>query len=377
LTTPARIDGRIEIDSVDISAAIAAVAGMPASPPGEAGPWPNAPFHPSFFPDLSGSIDISSARAALTPSLVASNLNGRLRFAKSEIVLEGIEGGISGGRFNGTLILRKEGEGISARTAITLTGADAALVVVGGQRPPIAGRIGLQLELDGTGPSPRALIGSLGGTGSVSLEGAQIAGLDPKAFAAATKMADQGLAVDLAKVRDIVAPALASGSLAVAHAETAITVAAGQARLSTIVARGEGADITVNGGFDLTQGTVDARILLSGPKASSVTPGHPEIAIALKGPYSAPIVSHDVSALVSWLALRSVDQQSKKLREIEAERRKPERTGAPSAAPALPPPIEILPAPGRKSQSRSDNTPTQTGRPHAAVESPRPADIAR
>ncbi|MBI4275528.1 MAG: AsmA family protein, partial [Rhizobiales bacterium] len=109
LTTPARIDGRIEIDSVDISAAIAAVAGMPASPPGEAGPWPNAPFQPSFFPDLSGSIDISSVRAALTPCRVASNWYGRLRVAISEIVLAGSEGGISGGRFNGTLILRKEG----------------------------------------------------------------------------------------------------------------------------------------------------------------------------------------------------------------------------------------------------------------------------
>jgi large subunit ribosomal protein L24 len=273
--------------------------------------------------------------------------------------------------------LRKEGEGLAARTAITLTGADAAMVIPGGRRPPITGRIGLQLELDGTGLSPRALIGSLGGTGSVSLEGAQFAGLDPKAFAAATKMADQGLAVDLAKARDIVAPALASGNLTVAHAETAVTVAAGEARLSTIVARGEGADITVNGGFDLTQGTIDARILLSGPKALSATLGRPEIAVALKGPYSAPIISHDVSALVSWLALHSVDQQSKKLRDIEAERRRPGRTDAPSTAPALPPPIEISPAPGRKTQSRSDNAPIQAGQPRAAAESSQPVDVAR
>jgi large subunit ribosomal protein L24 len=85
--------------------------------------------------------------------------------------------------------------------------------------------------------------------------------------------------------------------------------------------------------------------------------------IGLKGPLASPRRSIDISALAGWLALRAVDQQSKKLEQIEAERsgrtlppaspvlpaHVPSASSAPPAAPKaaapLPPPLEIKPVP--------------------------------
>jgi large subunit ribosomal protein L24 len=133
-----------------------------------------------------------------------------------------------------------------------------------------------------------------------------------------------------------------------------------------VIARGEGADLAVSGSVDLVTQMLDARLVLTSTSAPALA-GRPELTIALKGPLAAPRRTLDVSTLAGWLALRSVEQQSKKLEQLEAERARPAQPMPaapspppvhPSAAPSasavpppapraapLPPPVEIRPAP--------------------------------
>jgi large subunit ribosomal protein L24 len=106
---------------------------------------------------------------------------------------------------------------------------------------------------------------------------------------------------------------------------------AGQARLSNTTARAQGADLAVGGSVDLADGTLEARLLLFGTgDASSPVGARPEITIALRGPISAPRRTIDAAALANWLALRAVEQQSKKLDALEGREPSP-----PPAAPAV------------------------------------------
>ena len=98
-----------------------------------------------------------------------------------------------------------------------------------GRRSPE--RSALSADVEGTGLSPVALIGSLQGSGKFALTDAQFAGLDPRAFDAVTRAVDQGLAIDAARISDVVSKALDSGQLAVKQAEGTIAVSAGQVRL--------------------------------------------------------------------------------------------------------------------------------------------------
>ncbi|MEI9803464.1 MAG: AsmA-like C-terminal region-containing protein [Pseudolabrys sp.] len=211
------------------------------------------------------------------------------------------------------------------------------------------------MKWTGTGLSPIALIGSLQGTGKLTLADAQFAGLDPRAFDAVTRAVDQGLPVDGIRISDVVGKALDSGQLSVKQTESALAVSAGQLRLGNTAAASKDSVLSFSGNLDLIDGTMDARLVLTG--SSQAAGAKPDIFMALKGPVGAPSRSIDVSALSGWLTLRAVENQSKKLRAME------EASPQPAAqAPALPAPIEIVPQP-------------VPGRPASAGEFSQPAEL--
>jgi hypothetical protein len=372
---PIMVDGDIELGSVDLPAAVALAIGVPAqgTASGAAGgagatagasgtafgPWPAEPFEQGLAA-LSGQIAVKSARVALTPKLAARDVRGVVRFGESELALEGIDGSIAGGRVAADLTFLRRAEGLAARGRLRLTGANAGELLPG--EGSLSGRLTLDVSAEGSGMSPVALVGSLAGSGSFTLENARAARLDPAAFDTVIRAVDQGLPIDAIKVRDRMDGALASGGLAVTLAEGAIAIDAGQARLSNPVVRAQRGDLAVSGSVNLAEAAIDARLTLFGSGgAGAPADTRPEIGIALKGPIDTPKRTIDVAALTSWLALRAVEQQSKKLDVLEGRAPVPppvpaavNTTSAPKpnpAAPAaegvqaLPPPIDIRPAP--------------------------------
>jgi uncharacterized protein involved in outer membrane biogenesis len=323
------IEGQIDLDFLDAGALVAAAAGMPKSMRADAAKWPSEPFVESEFGDFSGRIQFSAKRASLSPTLTGQQLRGAMRFGGGEIAFEDIQGTLAGGNANGQLVLRRSADGLGARIKVSLVGADATAIWLGDGRPAISGRLGLSAELEGNGLSPASLVGSLTGAGTIALEDAQIAGLDPRAFSAAVSAADKGMAIDTPRVRDIVATMLDGGALAVPRLDTAFAVNAGQARTGPTLIYAQGANLNLLANADLAESTLDARMTLFGPSVSEGTnTTRPEILVTLKGPLAAPKRTVDVAALSAWLMLRSVERQAKHIDAIEAERRDFERREA-------------------------------------------------
>jgi large subunit ribosomal protein L24 len=195
----------------------------------------------------------------------------------------------------------------------------------------ISGRLAFDVSAEGTGMSAGALIGSLEGGGRFTLENGKLGRLDPAAFEAVIRAVDRGLPIDANSVREKIDSALASGGFAIARADGSIVINAGQARLSNTIARAQGADLAVGGSVDLADGTLEARLLLFGSGgASPPLSARPEVTIALRGPVSAPRRTIDAAALANWLALRAVEQQSKKLDALEGREPSPPPPGAPA-----------------------------------------------
>ena len=399
---PITVDGDIELGSVDLPAAVALAIGVPAqgtasgaasgagaatSASGTAlGPWPAEPFEQGLAA-LSGQIAVKSARVALTPKLAARDVRGVVRFGESELALEGIDGSIAGGRVAADLTFQRRAEGLAARGRLRLTGANVGELLPG--EGSLSGRLTLDVSAEGSGMSPVALVGSLAGSGSFTLENARAARLDPAAFDTVIRAVDQGLPIDAIRVRDRMDGALASGGLIVTLAEGAIAIDAGQARLSNPVVRAQRGDLAVSGSVNLAEAAIDARLTLFGSGgAGAPADTRPEIGIALKGPIDTPKRTIDVAALTSWLALRAVEQQSKKLDVLEGRAPVPpsvpaavNATTAPkpkSAAPAaeglqpLPPPIDIRPAPTPRTPRPQPGAAATQGAP-AQAQKPPPA----
>jgi uncharacterized protein involved in outer membrane biogenesis len=375
LTVPYRLQGEIEADSIDGPGLIAAAIGMPAAAgqsqmPAAAGnnksatlagnnnpawTWSGEPFEGGAFGDFTGQIALKATRFDMLARLTAQEFSATLHLGKDQFALDDMTGEVAGGRFAGQLSFRAAPDGLKAHTKFTLTGVDAAALMPAATRPPVDGSLGLSAEVEGSGLSPLALIGSLQGTGKLALTDAYFTGLDPRVFKTATGAVDQGLAIDGTRISDLVSKALNSGPLAVKHADGTIAVSAGQVRLRNVTVDSKDAALSLAGNLDLTDGFIDARLVLSGPnQASAANPNNsPDIFMALTGPAAAPSTHIDVSALIGWLTLRAVENQSKRLRAIEGASQElrgqaiaPNGGAAPSMlAPVLPAPVDIRPAP--------------------------------
>jgi uncharacterized protein involved in outer membrane biogenesis len=388
-----RVDGSIEVESAEAPALVAAAIGRRLT--GAA----SEPFAVARS-DLAGRIEFKTARATLSPTLEATSLRGVARFSPSEVVFDEVQGELAKGRLGGRLAFVTGADGVSLRGDFSLSGAEVAEFVPGsGARPPVTGRFTLRTDLEASGRSPAAFLGSLAGSGTIALENAEFSGLNPRVFDAVIRAVDLGVAIDADRLRDFVSTALETAKLPVARAEAAFTIAAGQARLSNIVTQSSGADLSAVASLDLGEANLDAVLTLSGAAQQPDGP-RPTLVIGLKGPWTSPARTIDASALSAWLALRAVEQQAREVDAMERQQKAreqerllreanvppvqppPENPAAPgettsvvpngTLAPPLPPAINVLPAPKPRAVApaapvaRSTPKPTVAPKPAAA-----------
>jgi hypothetical protein len=227
----------------------------------------------------------------------------------------------------------------------------------------------VQIVADATGRSPAALIGSLAGTGTVSLAAGEIAGFDPQAINAVIRAVDQETTIDAAKVRDITAAALERGNLRVARADAAFTVAAGDARLSTAILHGDGADLSATGHFNLADRHLDTRLTFSASAAAASSAGRPEVYVAVRGPLGATQRTIDATTLSAWLTLRAVDREARRIDALEAGRTPalvPNEAPPPATGTAVvPPPVPATVAP--RPTAPPPRRPAPSTRPEASA----------
>jgi large subunit ribosomal protein L24 len=337
-----RVSGAIDAGTIDLVSLMALAVGFPPMPAAADGAWTwsTDAFDDGALPAYRGTVDVTARRAGLTPALAARDFRAAVRFGGDELALDKMSGAIAGGAFSGGVTFTRAPDGITAGGKLTIDKADVAALLPPAARPPITGRLGLMLSAEGSGRSPVALIGSLHGNGTVSLADGQLAGLDPHAFAAIVHAVDNGLAIEAPKIEPLMSHALESGQLQVKAAESTLSVSAGQIRLDKVQAKGDGADVSAEGVLDLTNGRIDARLVLTGADTAAGT--RPDVYVALRGPITSPDKTVDVSALTGWLTLRAVDRESKRLEEAEAKRRALEAAKA-AEVPPLPSALPVVP----------------------------------
>lgn len=316
---PLDVQGEIDLGALNLPAAIATVLGIPTHSSqlsSAAEPlWPSEPFAQALGQQR-GQILLKAARLTVMPSVDVQHFKGMLRLGEGRIALQVIEGALAGGAINGELVLLHDGEGLIARTRVRVTDASAADLLPG--NGVVSGQLRFDLTAEGTGMSALALIGSLQGSGTFSIENVRVARLDPKAFEIVTRAVDQGLPIDPDRLRDRVDAALAGGALLIPRAEGAIAISGGQARVTNSMAGERGTELALSGRMNFVDANIDARLVLSradGADASAKSPA--VIELGLKGPLRAPKRDLNVGSLANWLALRAVDQAAKKLDVLE------------------------------------------------------------
>jgi uncharacterized protein involved in outer membrane biogenesis len=380
-----RLDGRIEADRVDGAEVVAVLAGAPRPQARSAATaWPAEPFVAPAAPAFAGRIEFRAGSVQWAPGIAAPDLQGAVGFSESGFTLDGVTGKLGDGRLDLTGQMKRAADGMSLQSHVKLVNADLAALLGGVTRVPVAGRISIDAEVQGQGMSPASLAGSLRGSGLATVENVEIGGLDPTAMDAAITAVDRGLAMNSARIVDIVNAGLDAGRLRLPFAAAPIAIADGRVQLTDLAAPAQSADVTASVALALADNQVDMRIALTGAQRNNAPAGErPRLAVAVKGPLTAAHRTADVTPLVGWLTSRAVEQETKRLNDAERERKRleppeprqrqdaampaePESAVAATMgrAPDLPAPIEIKPAPVRR--------PPPAAAPPPAQRSPRP-----
>jgi hypothetical protein len=364
------VDGEVGLDALDLAPAFALAIGAAGRDAAE-------PLGSGLLKGWRGRIAFQALRGMLPGGGELRPVSGTVKSDGQSLTFDTLKGTIGGGEATADLDAKSTADGIALNARVQLRDVDGAALRYRGLTMP-AGRASMQMTLSSQGRSASALTGALSGSGTVTLESAGIAGLDPRAFEVAIRASDDGQATDDVRLRQIVEPALSAGALSVASAVIPFNIRDGRLRVGATTLDAQGARAIVSGGYDIPADQADIRADLASTAAGAAT-NRPGIQLFAAGSPDALNRTVDVAALSSWLAVRAIDRETRRLDSIERGEPPaavpasipPSATAAPDAgAPAalLPgqPPSEIL-VPGRDPRRFT---------PKPRIVAPRPPSVA-
>ncbi len=323
------VDGEIGFDALDLAPAFALAIGSAGHDAGD-------PLGGGLLKGWRGQVAFQALRGVLPGGVELRPMSGTVKNDGQSLTFDALKGGIGGGEANANIDVKPDVNGIALNARIQFAGVDGAALHYRALAMP-AGRASMQMTLASQGRSASALAGALSGSGTVTLESARIAGLDPRAFEAAIRASDSGQATDDIKLRQIVEPVLSAGALPVASAQIPFNIRDGRIRIGATTLDAQGARAIVSGGYDIRADQADIRASLASTAAGSAT-SRPEIQLFAAGTPDAFARTVDVAALSSWLAVRAIDRETRRLDSIE-------RGDPPQALPASIPPPAATPPP--------------------------------
>ena len=322
------VEGEVGLDALDLAPAFVIAIGAAGRDAAE-------PLGSGLVKGWRGHVAFQALRGGLPGGGEMRPVSGTVKSDGQSLTIDDIKGAIGGGEATASIDAKPTADGIALNARVQLKGVDGSALRYRGLAMP-AGRASMQMTLASQGRSASALSGALSGSGTVTLESAGIAGLDPRAFEVAIRASDAGQATDDTRLRQIVEPVLSAGALKVASALIPFTIRDGRLRVGATTLDGPGARAIVSGGYDIPADQADIRAELAST-AAGPSKSRPEIQLFAAGSPDALSRTVDVAALSSWLAVRAIDRETRRLDSIERGEPPPALpTSNPPLAPALP-----------------------------------------
>lgn len=306
------VDGEIGVDRLDL-------AGVTSLAFGAAGHDAASPLGKGWLRGWRGRLAFQALNGVLPGGGELRPVSGAIKGDGQSLVLENAKASIGGGEalldFEARQTSQGAGQGTSFNARLQLAGVDGASLRYRGLALP-GGKVALQMTLAGQGRSAAGLTGALSGAGTLTLTDARIAGLDTRAFEAAIRASDGGQPIDDLRLKEVVEPVLAAGALVVPSAQIPFSIKDGRLRVDAATLDSERARVAIAGGYDLLADQADLRAIMS-PINTRPISGRPEIRIDLNGSPDGLARTLDVAALSSWLAMRAIDRETRRLDQLE------------------------------------------------------------
>ncbi|MBR0799291.1 AsmA family protein [Bradyrhizobium jicamae] len=351
------VEGEIGLDQIALAPTFATAIGVTGHDAAD-------PLGPGLVNGWRGKVAFEALRGMLPGGSELQPVSGIIKSDGQSLTFDGIKGKIGGGEASATVDARQGPGGLAVNANVQLSGVDGPALRYRGLAIPKS-RASMQMTLLTQGRSASALTGALSGSGTVTLDGVTLNGLDPRAFDVAIRASDTGQATDDIRLKQIVEPALTAGSLSIASAQIPFNIRDGRIRVGATTLAANGANATVSGGYDIPADQADIRAALASTQVGTVN-SRPEIQLLAVGTPDGLTRSLDIAALSSWLAVRAIDRETKRLDAIERGEPPPPPEPMPAA---IPRPTE--PAPETPNANSAALPPTDVPLPRRAPPKPK------
>ena len=335
------------------------------------GRWSQTAFAAAVPPDLA--LDVTLNAESLDVGAAALATAAKLDFALSGDVLnvDLVDSVFAGGVLKGSLAATlQEGEAdVSLRGG--LVGADLqALVWEDGGLPVASGKLDLSLEGSGRGHSLAAILDTLGGSGSFSVENGRLNALNADALSAVMAAAEGDKEPDPEEARETFAQLFGSGTMKFGRAAGAFSVSDGVVTVPTVLLAEDATTILAGARLDLKAlDFVSDWMVRSGGAEDKAA--QPSVQVHFSGSIADPERRIGLEPLLSRLQSRFLEHQIEVLearraaelkraeerRQAVADRRDLEWAPAPEPPAAIPMTPIPMPAPSLFSPNLLDPMP--------------------
>lgn len=308
--------GQLVLDNLDLDPLAVTLFGADAFLARDSG-WPASPFSEKSAAPFFADLDIATASLSAGAFATAYDATLGLRLDREGIRISNVRARLYGGALSGSFELKNnEGTGLfSGQMALADADLTRALPESG-----LAGGVSLSAELSAGGKSVDGMIAALSGSGTASLKGLTVSGVNPEAFAAFISKADAiGRDIDAARVAAFAPEIAAAGNFAARDAELAFTVANGVVRAPPINLTNEAATLSVELGADIGASAVSARGSVAYKPGDEVLVGaEPTVNFSIGGPLGATERVFDTAPLAQFLTQRALEKEQRRVEAMQA-----------------------------------------------------------
>jgi hypothetical protein len=308
--------GALALDELDLDPLAVSLFGDQSFTPAKVG-WPTTPFSRKSTLPFNADLDLDTSALAVGPFATAHDASFSLKLDREGIHVSDLKAKLYGGDLTGLFELKNtEGTGLFSGQ-MRLAGGDLSAILPGAG---IGGSGDLSASLSTSGKSVDAMIAALSGSGTATVKGLKLDGINPDGFAAIIAKADAiGRDIDTAKTADFAPRIAGEGSFAAGDTDVAFTVANGTVRAPPINLDNPGATLSADVTADLNTSTVTARGALTyRPGDEAMVGSEPAVNFSLTGALGATALQFDTGPLAQFLTQRALEKEQQRVEAMQA-----------------------------------------------------------
>nr|WP_040854149.1 AsmA family protein [Phyllobacterium sp. YR531] len=283
--------------------------------------WPKQPFlmNPLFPMGFDLKLRAEDADAGLMGDVrnfqtTASLKDGSLR-------LDDTKGDVFGGKLEGMFELRNtSGTGLATGQFTLDQVAIDELYRPESSIPPVKGKARISASINATGTSMAELVGSIAGSGVMSVNDLAVNSLNPGALIPVLANVDavEG-PITTAAIDTAINKYLNAGVLNTAASDIPYTIAGGVARTSTFQLTNEDARLSADLRISFPEMTIASQgKFIFEPGKAVVVGADPMVELTIDGPWAAPVATFNRQPLEQFLTQRALEREQQRVETLQA-----------------------------------------------------------